>query len=71
MFQRRSTLVWIWNGCLGVRLPICNPLVDGVGDAMLCAIRDFFAVCHRLGANINEWVKVTTAKTELASDRHV
>lgn len=52
-------------------LPIRNPLVDGVRDAMLCAVRDFFVISHLLSANINEWVEVIAAEAERASDGHV
>jgi hypothetical protein len=71
MFERRATLVWISGGCLGMCLPIRNPHVDGVWDAMLCAARDFFIIGHLLNANMNEWVEVIAAEAEWASDGHV
>jgi hypothetical protein len=52
-----------------MRLPIRNPLVDGVWDAMLCAVRDLFVIGHLLSANMNEWVEVIAAEAEWASDR--
>ena len=54
-----------------MRLPIRNPLVDGVRDAMLCAVRNFFVIGHLLSANMNEWVEVVAAEAERASDGHV
>ena len=54
-----------------MHLPIHNPLVDGVRDAMLCAIRDFFVIGHLISANMNEWVEIIIAEAERASDGHV
>jgi len=62
-------LVWISSGCLGVRLLICNPLVNSAWDAMLCAIFDSFIIGHLLASvNINEWVEFIATE---ASDGHV
>jgi hypothetical protein len=58
IFERRATLVWVSDGCLGARLRICNPHFNGVGDIIFCTIRDFFIIGHLLGANMNEWVEV-------------
>ena len=69
-FQRWPTLARIRSRCLGARLPIRNPLVDGVRDAMLCAIRDFFVIGHILGVDMDEWVEVVAVETEWASDGH-
>lgn len=69
-FKRWATLVQIRSRCLGARLPIRNPLVDGVWDAMLCAIRGFFVVGHILGVDVNEWVEVVAVETERVSDGH-
>jgi len=63
--------VWIGGGCLRARPPIRNPLVDGAGDTMLRAIRDFFVIGHILRANMNEWVEVVAAEAERAFDGHV
>jgi len=60
--------VWIGGRCLGARLPIRNPLVDGAGDTMLRAIRDFVVIVHILGVNMNEWVEVVAAEAERAFD---
>lgn len=40
-----------------MRLPMCNPLVNGAWDPMLCAIRNFFVIGHPFGAIVNEWVE--------------
>ena len=63
--------MWIGSGCLGARLPICNPLVDGARDTMLRMIRNFFVIGHPLVANMNEWVEVVATETERVSDGHV
>ncbi|GAC1673906.1 MAG: hypothetical protein NVS9B9_30200 [Ktedonobacteraceae bacterium] len=68
--QRRATLVRVRSRRLGACLPIRNPLVDGVWDAMLCATCDFFVVGHILGMHMNEWVEVVAVETERASDGH-
>ena len=54
-----------------MRLPFRNPLVDGPGDAMLCAVRNFFVIGHLLSADMNEWVEVITAEAGWMCDRHV
>jgi len=54
-----------------MRLPIRNPLVDGIRDAMLCAVGRFFVIGHLLSANMNERVEVIAAEAERASDGHV
>ena len=56
--------MWIGGGCLGACLPICNPLVDGARDTMLCAIHDFCIIGHVPGVNVNEWVEVVAAEAE-------
>ena len=56
--------------CLLIR----NPLVDGAGDAMIGAVRDFLVIGHLLNTtNMSEWVEViaTEADSERASDGHV
>jgi hypothetical protein len=60
--------VWIGGGCLSAHLPVCNPLVDGAGDAMSQAIHEFVGIGHPPGANINEWVEVVAAEAEWATD---
>jgi hypothetical protein len=69
----RATLVWVGGGCLYAWPPIGNPLVDGTGDAMFCAIHDFFIIGHLPGANVNEWVEFIAAEadSEWLSDGHV
>ena len=58
--------MWIGGRCLGARLPIRNPLVDGAGDTMLRAIRDLVVIVHILGVNMNEWVEIVAAEAERA-----
>lgn len=56
-----------------MHLLIRNPLVDGTGDAMLCAVCDFFIIGHQLStANKSEWVEVISAEaaSERASEGH-
>jgi hypothetical protein len=55
-----------------MRLLIRDPLVDGTGDAMLCAVCDFFIIGHLLTANMSEWVEVISAEAtnERASEGH-
>ena len=64
-------LVWISSGCLGMHLLIRNPLVNGAGDAMLCAVCDFFVISHLLSANMNEWIEAIATEAEWGSDWHV
>lgn len=56
-----------------MHLLISNPLVDGTGDAMLCAVCDFLIIGHQLStANMSEWVEVISAEaaSERASEGH-
>ena len=64
--------MWIGGGCLGVHLLICDPLVNGAGDAMLHMICDFFVIGHLFAsANMNKRVEVIAAEAKRVFDRHV
>lgn len=57
--------MWIGGRCLGARLPIYNPFVDGGGEAMLLAIRDFVFIRHPLALNINQRIEVAVAEASV------
>jgi hypothetical protein len=68
IFERRAMLVWVGGACL----PVCDPLVNGVGNAMFCTICDFFIIGHLFGVNMNEIeVIVADSEAEWAPEGHV
>jgi len=56
-----------------MRLLIRNPLVDGAGDTMLCAVCGFFIIGHLFSASMSEWVEIIGAEaaSEWASEGQV
>ena len=54
-----------------MHLLICNQLVNGARDAMLCAVCNFFVISHLLSVNMNEWIEAIATEAEWGSDWHV
>jgi hypothetical protein len=70
VFERWAMVVWVGGGCLGVRHPIRDPLVNGRGDTMLRAIRDLVSIGHLFDTNVDEWVEVVGSLVGWTSEGH-